>query len=42
MLASVELASAESLLGSLAFAAAMALSGLIAGFIICRRSKEGK
>jgi len=42
MLASVELASAESLLGSLAFAGAMALSGLIAGYLVCRRSKETK
>ena len=42
MLASVELASAESLLGSLAFAAAMALSGLIAGFIYCRKGKAGR
>lgn len=36
------LASVESLLGSLAFAAAMALGGLIAGFLVCRRSKAAK
>jgi hypothetical protein len=33
------LASVESLLGSIAFAVALGLSGLIAGFIICRRGK---
>lgn len=33
------LASVESLLGSLAFAAALGLTGLIAGFLYCRKSK---
>ena len=33
------LASAESLLGSIAFAVALGLTGLIAGFIICRKGK---
>jgi len=33
------LASVESLLGSIAFAVALGLTGLIAGFIVCRKGK---
>ena len=33
------LASVESLLGSMAFAVALGLTGLIGGFLYCRKSK---